>query len=215
VCDVSTGLENIWFENPHDGQRFRVIALPGPQAPGTFVLEYIYRPFTGESAVPAHFHPTATETFEVLSGSARYRIDGVEGHAETGERVVMPAGHTHVHPWSASDAPLRVRQTGVTEPADPAGILSSIQAQITLYGLARDGKVNRAGLPSPLQLAVLAHTTIPATYLAGVPTPVQRIAFALLARIGAWLGYRPAYPAYGVLTASGFTTEADNRIGAT
>ena len=32
-----------------------------------FVLEYINRPFAGEHAVPPHFHPTYTETFEILA----------------------------------------------------------------------------------------------------------------------------------------------------
>ena len=202
---MSSDLESTWFENPQAGQRFRVVSLPAPRAPGTFVLEYIYRPFTGETAVPPHFHPTSTETFEVLSGSARYRIGGVEGTAEPGDRIVMPPNVAHVHPWSASAEPLHVRQTGVTNPADPEGIIASIQAQITLYGLARDGRVNRSGIPNPLQLGVLIHTTMPATYIAGPPASVQRVAFAVLARLGAWFGYRTSYPAYGTLTAEGLS----------
>ncbi|MEO8139334.1 MAG: cupin domain-containing protein [Gemmatimonadota bacterium] len=203
--DVRNSLENTWFENPQDGQRFRILSLPTIEAPGTFVLEYVYQPFTGETAVPPHFHPTSTESFEILSGSARYRIGGVEGSAGAGDRIVMPPNTPHVHPWSGCAEPLHVRQTGVTNPADPEGIIASIQAQITLYGLARDGKLNRSGIPNPLQLGVLIHTTMPATYIAGPPASVQRLAFALLARLGGWFGYRTSYPAYGTLTAEGLS----------
>ena len=200
---MSDGLAAIWFENPRGGQRFRLLALPSRARPGHFVLEYVYQPFTGEHAIPAHVHPTATETFEILSGSACYRLGETVAAASAGDVVVLPPGIPHVHPWSASEVPLHVRQTGEARPEDFRGTLAGIQAQITLYGLAAAGKVNGAGLPSPLQLAVLVHSAMPATYLAGIPLWVQRLGFGLLARLGHWRGYRTAYPVFGVLTANG------------
>lgn len=199
-----------WFKNPHDGQQFRIVALPTPSAPGRFVLEYRYLPFRGETAVPAHLHPTATESFEILAGRARYRLNGIEGLLGPGDRIVMPPGLPHVHPWSASDEPLHVRQTGVTDPADPAGILASIQAQITIYGLAREGRVNRAGLPNLLQLAVLVRAAMPATYLAGIPIGVQRGAFRMLAALATPFGYRTGYARYGTVTPDGVVLPPDS-----
>lgn len=58
-------------------------------------------------------------------------------------------------------------------------------------------------MPNPLQLAVLAETTMPAVYLAGPPPWLQEIGFKLLAGFGRLLGYRAAYPQYGVLTPEG------------
>ena len=198
-----TDLSSVWFENPHAGQKFRILSLPTREWPGRFMLEYIYRPFTGETAVPAHYHPGATETFDVLAGQARYRLQGREESAKPGDQIVMPAGIPHVHPWSASDEPLHVRQTAETQPADPAGIIASLQAQITLFGLAAAGKVNKAGLPGLLQLAVLAQATMPATFLARPSSSVQRILFGTLAHCGSLLGYRTAYAPYGILTTDG------------
>ncbi|HMV33352.1 MAG TPA: cupin domain-containing protein [Gemmatimonadales bacterium] len=192
-----------WFENPRDGQRVRVLALPSPEAPGRFVLEYVYRPHSGEQAVAPHLHPRATETFEILAGRARYRLGGETREADAGERIVMPPGIPHVHPWSIGDAPLHVRQTGETAPADPRGIRASIQAQITIFGLAAAGRVNAAGLPGLLQLAVLVDEAMPATYLAGPPRLVQRVLFGLLGGLGRLAGYRAGYPAYGLVTAAG------------
>jgi mannose-6-phosphate isomerase-like protein (cupin superfamily) len=198
-----TDLSTVWFENPRDGQRFRIISLPNGQHPGRFVLEYIYRPMTGATAVPAHFHPSSTEEFEILAGQAKYRIGGITSSARAGERIVMPAGVVHLHPWSDGPDPLQVRQTAETIPADPAGILASLQALITLTGLASAGKVNRAGLPSLLQLAVLIRSTMPATFLDRPPVPVQRALFRMLGALGVLVGYRTAYPRYGIVHPGG------------
>jgi mannose-6-phosphate isomerase-like protein (cupin superfamily) len=205
-----TELSTVWFENPRDGQRFRILSLPDARHPGRFLLEYVYRPMTGETAVPPHFHPSSTETFEILAGQATYRIGEVTATARVGDRVVMPAGRVHIHPWSSGPEPLHVRQTGETLPADPGGILASLQAQVTLFGLAAAGKVNRKGLPSLLQLAVLARSTMPATYLDRPPVPVQRLAFRLLGSIGALMGYQTAYPEYGIVYPGGLEVPAPN-----
>lgn len=196
-------LPSIWLENPRDGQRFRILSLPEPSHPGRFVLEYIYRPMSGETAVPAHFHPSSTEVFEILAGQARYRIGDVTRSAGPGDRIVMPAGLVHVHPWSVGSEALQVRQTAETDPADPGGILASLQALVTLTGLASAGKVNQAGLPSLLQLAVLIRSTMPATFLDRPPVAIQRVAFSLLGALGALLGYRTAYPEYGIVHPGG------------
>jgi hypothetical protein len=58
-------------------------------------------------------------------------------------------------------------------------------------------------LPNHLQLAVLLETTMPASYAAGPPIPVQRVLFGLLGRLGRVAGYKAAYPEYGVITPDG------------
>jgi hypothetical protein len=101
---------------------------------------------------------------------------------------------------------LHVRQTTEVDRPDSAGLVASLQALVTLFGLATAGKVNDKGLPNLLQLAVLIRSTMPATYIAGIPIVVQRTLFGGLARLGAAAGYRTAYPAYGVLSESGLQT---------
>jgi mannose-6-phosphate isomerase-like protein (cupin superfamily) len=200
---VSAPLHQVWFENPKQGQRVRFLTLPAETGGRGFTLEYVYRPFTGETAVPAHIHTAATETFEILSGEARYRVGWKERSARRGDGILLPAGVSHVHPWSVSAEELHVRQTTEVDPPDSAGLLASLQALVTLFGLATAGKVNDKGLPNLLQLAVLIRSTMPATYIAGIPITVQRMVFGGLARVGKATGYRTAYPAYGVLTDTG------------
>src|SRR5215216_627625 len=99
-----------WLVNAAAGQRSRFTVLPGETGGRRFELEYINQPFCGETAVPAHIHTTFTEVFEILRGRAKYWIDGETCTAFTGDRILMPAGVPHVHPWSNSDEELHVRQ---------------------------------------------------------------------------------------------------------
>ena len=181
------------------GQRARILTLPSETAGRSFVLEYINKPFAGQFALPPHFHPAWTETFDILAGHARCRIGGEEHDVPAGESVVMPPGAVHVHPWSASDKPLRVRHTAVADPVDERGLAAALQTILTIFWLASQGRVNRRGAPNLLQLAVLAETTMPATFVPGPPMAVQRVAIKLLAAVGRSLGYRVTYPGGGVL----------------
>jgi mannose-6-phosphate isomerase-like protein (cupin superfamily) len=195
--------EDIWFENPYVGQRSRILTLPGETDGRRFVLEYVNRPFGGENAVPAHVHSAYQETFEILSGRALYRLGAQTKSAAAGDRIVMPPGVPHVHPWSNSDEELHVRQTADAAPSDLRGLNASLQAAITIQGLATAGRVNAKGLPSLLQLAVLLEATMPATYLAGPPIVLQRMLFGGLGWLGRLAGYRTAYPEFGVITPAG------------
>jgi hypothetical protein len=64
----------------------------------------------------------------------------------------------------------------------------------TFFGLGRDGKTNRKGLPNLLQLAVLAREYEDEMRLAKPPFAIQRMLFAPLAIVGRIFGYRSRYP---------------------
>jgi quercetin dioxygenase-like cupin family protein len=198
----------IWFENPNVRQRSRIVTLPSEMGGRGFVLEYINRPFAGENAVPAHVHTAYVETFEILKGRARYRLGRETLTASAGDRVVMPAMVPHVHPWSASAEELHVRQIAAVDPADLRGLNASLQAAITIQGLAKTGRVNAKGLPNLLQLGVLIATTMSATYLAGPPIALQRVLFGALGWLGRVAGYKTGYQEYGVITADGLQVPA-------
>jgi mannose-6-phosphate isomerase-like protein (cupin superfamily) len=184
------------IENPVMGQRILLCKTPRDTQGAFTQVEYFNRPFTGKGAAPFHFHPRFEERFEILAGEARYRLGRAERDAHPGDALVFPAGVPHLHPWSISNAELHVRQTVTPPTPDFAGLDASGDALVTLFGLARDGKVNKQGLPNLLQLAVLVHSTMPGTYLAGIPIPVQTVAFGTLAAIGRRRGYRARYARY-------------------
>jgi hypothetical protein len=70
----------------------------------------------------------------------------------------------------------------------------------TTFGLARDGKSTKQGIPkNPLQIAVLADESRGMVYATRVPVAVQEgflTLLALLASVGRLLGYRARYPEY-------------------
>jgi uncharacterized cupin superfamily protein len=200
---METAPQDIWFENSFAGQRSRIVELPAVSGGKRFVLEYVNRPYGGENAVPSHVHTVANETFEILRGRAKYQLGRTVGTAGPGDRVEMPAGVPHKHPWSDSGEELHVRQIAEVDPADLRGLNASLQAAVTIQGLARAGKVSPKGLPNLLQLGVLLASTMPATYLDGPPIALQRMLFGLLGHLGRVAGYRTAYPEYGMITPFG------------
>ena len=197
-----------WFENPASGMRMRMTQLPQHTGGREFTAEYSYRPRGGKNAFPPHVHPHTTETFHVLSGRGRYLLDGKEGTVGVGETVVFPANVSHIHPWSDSDEPFRARQHATAEPADMRGLVNALQAAITIFGLANAGRVKPNGLPGLLQISILAHETIPQTYLGGVPRFAQTVGTGVLSVVARMAGYRFAYPEYGIVTDQGIEIPA-------
>ena len=184
------------IENPVMGQRI-VFCKLAPDTQGAFVeVEYFNKPFCGKGAAPAHFHPAMTERFEILAGQARYRLGAAEHGAQPGDVLTFPRRVPHLHPWSASNEELHVRQTTTPDRPDAIALERSGAPLVTLFGLARDGKVNKDGLPNMLQLAVLVRALMPYAYLDGMPVIAQELVFGSLAGVGRLLGYRATYPRY-------------------
>ena len=186
-----------WIENPIMGQRALLIKLPRDTGGDYFEMEYICQPFTGKGNLPLHYHPTYTERFDIFSGKARYRLGKNEYVAGLGEQIIIPPLIEHLHPWSDSNEELRVHLVSKANPPDMAGLNANINAGITIFGLARDGKVDKHGLPNLLQQAVCAIKTIPGACPAGMSIGTARVMIGFLALLGHALGYQASYPEYG------------------
>jgi len=143
----------------------------------------------GWSAGPRHVHRKQLERFTVISGTLGVFVDGVEAVYGPGEVAEAPAGSVHTA-WNAGGAGEDVHALVEFEPA----MRSEVPLE-TLAGLARDGKVNKAGVPkNPFRLALLVRDYEDELYLASPPLRVQRAIFAPLAFLGRLLGYRVEYP---------------------
>jgi hypothetical protein len=64
----------------------------------------------------------------------------------------------------------------------------------TLFGLARQGHVNKRGMPNPLQLALIATEFSDIIVFRKPPTAVQHALFGVLAPLARRRGYRATYP---------------------
>jgi hypothetical protein len=107
--------------------------------------------------------------------------------------VIGPAGVPHAYRNPSEDEELRI----VSEIRPPLRFEIPFE---TYFGLARDGKTTKQGIPkNPLQLAVLAYETRGMFYFTRPLIPVQRgflALFAVLASVGRLLGYKASYPEY-------------------
>ena len=172
------------MENPVSGQHL-VIQKTSQDTGGELLeVESVYtKPIP--SRPPTHYHPRQEERFEVLAGKLDVLVDGQERTLEEGEILILPAGVPH-EMWSA-EAGTRVNWQ--TRPA-----LKTEAFFETVWGLAKDGKVNDKGVPNLLRAALIAREYEDEFRLASPPWAVQRILFELLAPVGRLLGYHARYP---------------------
>ena len=142
----------------------------------------------GWKAGPLHVHPYQEERFEVISGTLGSHVAGVERIHEAGEVVAAPAGSVH-RVWNAGG------EEEVHTLVEFRPTLRTEDLFETLFGLARDGKTYKSGVPkNPLRLALIVHDYEDEIYLAQPPLFVQRVIFGVLAEVGRLLGYRAEYP---------------------
>lgn len=134
-----------------------------------------------------HVHPVQEERFEVLAGSVKFRVNGVERKAHPGEIFVAPPRTPHVW-WNDSD-----EEACVLVDVRPALRLEEFFE--TFFGLAQAGKVDKkTGLPNPLVLALVMREFEKEIHLARPPVAVQKILFGVLASVGRLRGYSGQYP---------------------
>jgi mannose-6-phosphate isomerase-like protein (cupin superfamily) len=96
------------IENPRTGERI----LFELRTPARLVMHATWAR-SGRRAA-AHMHPEMEERYEILTGRAAFRLDGVELAAGPGEVVVVPPGTPHLA-WNPTAEPVELRIT--MEPA--------------------------------------------------------------------------------------------------
>src|SRR5215203_2236552 len=179
------------IENPLSGERMTFLETTEDTNGQYFRFEFVAPPGW---AVSEHIHPRQEERTEMFSGALDGRVAGEEIALLPGDIRVVPPGVLHA--WRNPSDEEEARFSVTFRPA-----LNMESGFETSWGLARDGKATKAGVPkNPLQLVVLASEHKDEVYLPRPPIAVQKALFAifdLLAPIGRLLGYRASYPEYG------------------
>ena len=173
----------IW-ENPVTRERATVLELPQENPDRRATAELTAR--VGARVVGEHLHPALVERFTVLEGDLTLKLDGATSVLREGESAVIEAGVWHDW-WNAGDRDVRAR-VDVTPGERFAHMIE------TLFGLARLGHTNSKGMPSPLQLALVAQEFSDVIVFRSPPRVVQRALFGALAPVARWRGYRATYP---------------------
>ena len=181
------------IENPLTGERMTFLKTTADTNGQSFEFEFLAPPGW---AVSEHIHPHQQERTQMISGVLSGRVAGEEIELVEGEIRVVPSGV--VHAWRNPSDEEEARFSVEFRPA-----LKMESGFETAWGLARDGKATKAGVPkNPLQLVVLASEHKDEVYLPRPPIAVQKALFAildLLAPVGRLLGYRASYPEYSAL----------------
>jgi mannose-6-phosphate isomerase-like protein (cupin superfamily) len=174
------------LDNPVTGERVVLLTDPGDDLQRPLVAHLFVKP-GGRVATP-HFHPALRERFRVLAGRIGFQVGDEERELGPGDAAEVPVGA--VHDWWQVGA----EEAQVVVEVDPGARF--IEMVGTIFGLARDGKCDRKGVPRPLQLAVTASAYRDTMVIASPPEAVQRVVFAVLAPLGHALGKRAAYQRY-------------------
>lgn len=172
------------IENPVTGERAVLLEAPWWNDDGRVVAEMTALP--GARVVGEHLHPALHETFTVLSGELTVLRDGRRSILRAGEGAEIEPGVWHDW-WNDGtvDAIVRVEVT----PGERFAHLIE-----TLFGLARDGHVNKRGMPDLLQLTLVATEFADVIVFRKPPAAVQRAVFGALAPVARMRGYRATYP---------------------
>src|SRR3954471_357553 len=92
--------------NPRTGERVTFVKAAADTGGELLELHLVW-PRPGRRA-PAHVHPEMEERYEVLSGTAAFRIGGHEQTAGPGEVVTVPPGTTHLA-WNPTGEPVHLK----------------------------------------------------------------------------------------------------------
>jgi len=171
------------FENPVTRERAKIVELPWQNTEGRGVAELTTLP--GARVVGEHMHPALHESFSVVQGELTVVRDGQRSTLGAGERAHIEPRVWHDWFNEANvDAVVRVEVT----PGERFAHMIE-----TLFGLAREGHVDRKGMPNLLQLALTAQEFSDVIVLRKPPPSVQRVVSGALGPIARRRGYRPTY----------------------
>ena len=162
------------IHNPRTGQRMRFL----PVENDVLRIETVNPPSDPE---PVHVHPRQESRAEVISGTLRFVVDGVERRLGPGDALTIPAGVPHNF---ANDGDVDAVAIQSFRPA------LRTEAFFRLwFDLAERGEIGDSGMPSLLHLSVLAPRFGDEIRVARPPWLIQRAVFALLAPVARMRGY--------------------------
>jgi mannose-6-phosphate isomerase-like protein (cupin superfamily) len=171
------------IENPVSGER---ITFNQTAADTDGELLSITLELSPDGAVPGlHVHPSQEERFEIVSGTMKFRKGMKTVVAEAGDVVTVEPGTAHKF-QNVGDEPV-VANVEIR----PAMRMEELFE--TAVELAEEGRVNKKGMPKPLDFAIFTKEFRNEVVGAFPPVWVQRATLAPLAAIAERRGHRDRY----------------------
>jgi quercetin dioxygenase-like cupin family protein len=128
---------------------------------------------------PIHYHTTFTEEFRVIDGQLNVSLNSEEKILKVGDSAFVPK-MAHHRFYNVTDT----YATAIIELRPARNFEKSLRIA---YGLARDGKTNEKALPKSIWYLALLFQ-LGQGYIPGLPLPIQRGIFGMLAAIAKLLG---------------------------
>jgi quercetin dioxygenase-like cupin family protein len=179
--------------NPASGETITFIETAAETGGDYTLIECAVRP--GGGVPMAHVHPNQSETFEVVAGELSLKAGRETIVAGPGDAVTVAPGVVHKF-WNSGDTIARFRCT-----VTPA--LRFEQFLETICALGADGKLNKRGMPNPLQLAVIAKAHFDDSRAPYIPAWMQKAGLSFGAAVGRLAGYAPTYTPVSVPAPAG------------
>lgn len=174
------------ISNPVSGERVEYRQTSSDT--GGDLLQWVHVLAPGRRVPVDHIHSTQEERFQVLQGVAMVRLGKETLSLGSGEELVIPAGTAH-----------GLRNDGSEELLVLTELRPAMRTEHyfeTVFGLARDGKVTKRGIPSLLRGSVIVRDLGEQGGVADVPIPLTNAITALAAPLGRLFGYRAIYAEY-------------------
>ena len=156
----------------------------GAETNGELLQIECFSPQTHERE-PEHIHPFQENSFEMISGSSVFVIDGKEQIVGPGESINIPANVPH-HFWNAGDIDAHYIQE--FRPALKIDLFFG-----TFFALARDGKLNKEGIPNLFHTSIIGLAYKDNIRMTKPPWVLQNIIYNTLAPFGKLMGYKADY----------------------
>jgi quercetin dioxygenase-like cupin family protein len=174
------------IDNPAAKMSIRFLQTKNDTGGKLLEMESTWQPHSTEPA--GHYHPYQEEDFTVLEGELIIKMQGRLLLLKAGESLHIAPGVPHSM-WNNSK-----NKTVVNWQVRPA--LDTEHLLETAAGLAADGKVNKKGMPSLLQVALMANKYSKVFRLSKPSFAVQKILFTLLSPVARLAGLRADYEEY-------------------
>jgi mannose-6-phosphate isomerase-like protein (cupin superfamily) len=151
---------------------------------GEFLKIECYSPVSGLKE-PVHLHPLQTNRFTITSGELTFWINGVKTIAKPGDTITIPRKTPH-HFWNSGNQGAHYIQEFF-----PAGNIEDLFS--TFFALARDKKLNKAGIPNLFRTSVIMLSHQNDIRLVKPAWRTQKLIYSVTAPIGRALGFKAKY----------------------
>ncbi|CDR44453.1 RHTO0S09e04434g1_1 [Rhodotorula toruloides] len=145
----------------------------------------------GTAVPPLHVHLYETEVLECIEGSMSYTLDGKEGVAKPGDKLVIPPGAVHTF-WLDADAKEDLVMTAKAIRGDKPGFDHCFVRNFFGY---LSSCVEADTAPSPFQIFLLLDS---ANVTLAAPLGLGKLLNLVFGRVvGGWLlGYKTSYKVF-------------------